>query len=154
MKTRQHKEQLLKIQMLSYLAEPEHRQFGAHGDAVRHGARKEGNLRGVDGDKMLKALVDEGLVERRTDPTNKNAKPYFITDEGSRFLEQEMQKAIFPDSATKSNWAGERSERKLEDAISDHLRTLQEFANAGDDRIGEVSLSVSQAVRDHISRAL
>ena len=147
MTTREHKQELVKLRILSFLREPSQQEFGALNDDIRLGIESE---RTVDRDRLLGELLKDGLVERRD---GKKAKPYFITPKGTTFLEEQTRKAIFPEFEPKSNWADQHKPR-LEDAVSDFIRTLPEFRDAGDARVHEVSSDLSRIVKEHISRTL
>lgn len=148
MTTREHKQELVKLRILSFLREPSQQEFGALSDDIRHGIQSE---KMVDEERILGVLVEDGLVERRD---GKKAKPYFITSKGAAFLEEQTRKAIFPEFAPKGNWADQHQQPRLEDAVSDFIRTLPEFRDAGDDRVHAVSSDLSRIVKEHISRTL
>ena len=152
MTTRQHKQELVKLRILSFLGQPAHHEFGALGHDIRHGIESE---KTVDEERILEVLVKDGLVKRRDDTVNnQGGKPYFITPKGTTFLEEQTQKAIFPEFAPKSNWASQHTQPRLEDAVSDFIRTVPEFRDAGDERVHEVSSDLSRIVKEHISRTL
>jgi len=149
--TRQHKQELVRLRILSFLGQPAQQEFGALGQDIKYGIQSE---KMVDDVRTLEALVEDGLVDRRGEALNKNAKPYFITPKGTAFLEEQTQKAIFPELAPKGNWASQQTQPRLEDALSDFIRTVQEFRDAGDDRVHEISADLARIVKAHISRTL
>jgi len=151
MTTRQRKQDLVKLRILSFLGEPAQQEFGALTHDIKRGIPSETM---VDEERMLKVLVDDGLVERRNDAADKKAKPYFITPRGVRFLEEQTQKAIHPEFEIKGNWAHEHGQLKLDDAVSDFIRALPEFLRAGEKRVQEVSAGLSRFIKEHISRTL
>ena len=138
----------MKLRILSFLQEPTQQQFGALGQDIKYGIKSE---KMVDEERILGELLKDGLVAR---PDSKSAKPYFITSKGSTFLEEQTQKAVFPEFAPKGNWADQHSQPRLEDAVSDFIRTLPEFRGTGDERVHEVSSDLSRIVKEHISRTL
>src|SRR5262249_22508005 len=124
MTTRQHQHELVKLRILAFLREPARQEFGTLGNDIRRGITKE---RMVDEERVLGVLIEDGLIERRGDAENAKARPYFITPKGVRYLEEQVQKAILPEFAPKTNWSDQLYKPRLEDTVSDFVRNLPEF---------------------------
>jgi DNA-binding PadR family transcriptional regulator len=134
MPTPVQKKELVKLRVLTHLSEPAAIEFGATGTDIYRDVDGE---RGVTMDVLLADMVREGLIERRTED-GKQAKPYFITESGRQYLDQQSTKAIFPEVSKKENWAIAASAGSLHEVFAETLRSLPEFRRADDDRIQEV----------------
>ena len=97
-------------------------------------------------DKLLADMEKTGLVERKPDARDGRAKPYFITDAGSRYLEVARQKAVFPEIVPRQDWAASETAPDKRQAVATFIRTLPEFRDSGDDRIQEVSQQLAQTI--------
>ena len=100
----------------------------------------------VEEGRLVATMLEEGLLERRPHPTHKTAKPYFITPQGSEYLESAKQKATFPDLSPRKRWTPPEVESITSQAVSDVIRGLPEFRDSDEDRIRQVAKQITSAV--------
>ena len=143
------KAELIKLRILKALSEPETLVHGITATwRVCHAANPESSrdVLNVDREKVLEKLIEDGLVERRPHTHHKTAKPYFITQLGTEYLEAATRKAMFPEIGQKQDWSTGEPDDGLRATITSFLRGLPEFHASGEDRIQKVSQELAQAL--------
>ena len=146
MTPRDQRRELSKLRILQHLSEPDKRETGTIG------SRLPSPERAIESDRLVATMLEEGLLERRPHPTHQTAKPYFITQQGSEYLELAKQKAVFPDLGPRKRWTAPAVESSLSQAVSDVLRELPEFRDSDDNRIREVTERIASAVSQATNR--
>ncbi|MCP5361748.1 MAG: hypothetical protein H6908_03795 [Hyphomicrobiales bacterium] len=84
-----------KLRILSYLLE--HESNGALQNDLRKGIEL---IRGVHFPSILEQMLEEALIRRQETPTHGKEKPYFITENGKKFLNEKKNAAIFSEPGT------------------------------------------------------
>ena len=86
-------------------------------------------------------MQQAGLIGRRQDPDPRDGKsrPYFITDEGRRYLEKAQQKAMLFEPYQRVGWAEREPGIDKHQALADFIRELPEFRGSDEARIHEVT---------------
>jgi hypothetical protein len=132
--------ELSKLRILQYLSDSPIAKDGVLTDNLPQAER------GVDTQNLAVSMLEAGLVERRSDPNHKAAKPYFITAAGTEYLEAARQKALFPEIAPPQYWSTNAPTPDIQRAVADFIRTLPEFGDSGDIRIQQVSQQLAQII--------
>jgi DNA-binding MarR family transcriptional regulator len=135
----QQKHELSKLRILQYLSDSPLAKDGVLLDYLPLAER--GNRK-----TLALAMVDEGLIERRPDPTHKTAKPCFITDAGRKYLEAARQKAMFPEIMPRQDWSASATGPDMQQTVAEFIRTLPEFSRSHPRRIEEVSQQPAQII--------
>lgn len=136
----------MRLGILKFLADPANVEAGVIGAGGVLAKAPEG--RHIDGERVLRELVDEGLVERRPTEYHRTAKPYFITQAGRDYLESsppEMKEKLSAIDR-KDSWVGKISDDRLGPIVSDVIRSLREFQDAPPRRISDVSREITEAI--------
>lgn len=124
--------------------------YGATSKDIAREAKPE---RLVTLERLLADMQQSGLVERKPDPHNKNTKPFFITKQGTAYLEDACGKALIPEIGQRRAWSVSRPDADLQQVVSEVLRALPEFQGRGEERIHEVTgLLIQRLHRDAINQ--
>lgn len=135
MPTFAQKKELVKLRVLAQLSEPAAVEFGMIQSDINDAVHRE---RGVTMDVLLADMVRDGLIERRIPEQGRQAKPYFITQAGKQYLDQESSRALFPEVSKKKDWSIAHSAHGLQEVFVEKLHSLPEFRQADEIRIQEV----------------
>lgn len=146
--SREQREELIKLRVLEYLSNPpQDMRFFAEGNqgatatelgrVIRHEANRH---------RLLPEMEQAGLIARRDKPeADGKSKPYFITDEGRRYLDEARQKAMLLEPEQRRGWADQVG-GEARQALAAVLRGLPEFQDGGEERIQEVSRALADAI--------
>ena len=86
-------------------------------------------------------------------PTDGKSKPYFITDDGRRYLEETQQRAMATELGQRQDWAATEADTELlQVAVADFLRRLPEFQLCREERIREVSQGLAESLSQSASQ--
>lgn len=141
--------EIVRITVLNSLAAPENLRDGMtvvelnsklhHNAKATHGVRgrRENYTESYFRQHVLASMVDEGLISK--DESNPRSKPYRITEEGRKYLDESLTKALSTTPGQRQDWSNSASGPTLPDEIAVALRSLPEFRNSDEERIREVS---------------
>lgn len=142
---RAQEDELSKLRILEFLSNP--RRAGAGFFGERSGGATKEDIKFAGGFYRLGRILPEmqkaALIAR--DETSKAAKPYFITDEGRRYLAEAKQRAMVLAPGDREGWAdavGGESHK----IIARFLQRLPEFEGSGEARIQQVSRDLAEAI--------
>lgn len=130
-----------KLAILAFLSEPPDSGFFGRASNGATASEISLKLRGkaVNAGRVLVDMQVAGLVTREGP-----SKPYLITDDGRRHLEEARQKAMLLSPIERMGWADEVG-GETHSQISGYLRRLPEFK--GDEaRVQEVSRGLAEAI--------
>jgi len=128
---------LIKLRMLQTLAQPQVVEFGITGTQALYRSER-GYKPPVDKERLLEKLIEDGLVERRADPHQRMAKPYFITQLGKDYLVNNPEGENLSRLDVEPTWATGLTHARLRHALAEVLGNLPEFAKAPEGRVGHV----------------
>jgi hypothetical protein len=158
---RKTREELTKLRVLRYLSQPLDVESGAtlkdaissamydiglpEGEAIR----QRGDL-----NRLLPEMQRAGLIGRRPEPDPRDGKsrPYFITDEGRRYLEDAQQRALLFEPNQRVGWAEREPVIDEQGALAEFVRALPEFWGSDEARIHEVAYQLHHLI-EQFSRA-
>ena len=96
--SRDQSEELVKLRVLEYLSNPPQKmRFFAEGNQGATATELDSRVikRDANRHRLLPEMEQAGLIARRDKPeADGKSKPYFITDEGRRYLDEARQKAM------------------------------------------------------------